>query len=302
MSVDWQAEGLLENVEDPSARRARVALLEDLHGDGVELDELRRAVHEDRLALLPVERILAPEGDRLTALQLAERTGAELEFLSNLRTALGLPRPADDDPIYTEDDVRAIELQLQLDRAGFAEADRLEVARVLGQSMAQLAYTVRDVTRRTVRHPGDTELSIGLRYAETAKGSAPLLGPLLEHVLNLHLREQLCQDVISAADLAGGHVAGTAQVGVCFADLVGFTRLGEELPSEELGAVAGRLAELATDVAAPPVRVVKLIGDAAMLVSPPRARGGAGRGDRPGGRGRARGRALSPPARRRRGG
>jgi adenylate cyclase len=39
------------------------------------------------------------------------------------------------------------------------------------------------------------------------------------------------------------------------------------MPTEELGLVAGRLDEMATAVAAPPVRLVKLIGDAAMLVS-----------------------------------
>ena len=55
---------------------------------------------------------------------------------------------------------------------------------------------------------------------------------------------------------------------VCFADLVGFTRLGEEVPPEELGGVVGRLGDLASDVARRPVQLIKLIGDAAMLVSP----------------------------------
>jgi adenylate cyclase len=50
--------------------------------------------------------------------------------------------------------------------------------------------------------------------------------------------------------------------------MVGFTKLGEELPPEELGALTGRLGELASGVADPPVRLVKMIGDAAMLVSP----------------------------------
>ena len=53
----------------------------------------------------------------------------------------------------------------------------------------------------------------------------------------------------------------------CFADFVGFTRLGEALDAEDLGALVGRLGELAADVAFAPVRLVKMIGDAAMLVS-----------------------------------
>ena len=35
---------------------------------------------------------------------------------------------------------------------------------------------------------------------------------------------------------------------ICFADLVGFTRLGEEVPPEELGRLAVRLEALAADV------------------------------------------------------
>jgi adenylate cyclase len=49
--------------------------------------------------------------------------------------------------------------------------------------------------------------------------------------------------------------------------MVEFTRLGEEIAPEELGMVAGRLEEMATAVAEPPVRLVKTIGDEVMLVS-----------------------------------
>ena len=72
--------------------------------------------------------------------------------------------------------------------------------------------------------------------------------------------------------------------------MVGFTQLGETLEPEELGTVTGRLGELAAaDVVEPPVRLVKLIGDAAMLVGPQpagaRGGAGAGRGGASGGRG-----------------
>jgi adenylate cyclase len=50
--------------------------------------------------------------------------------------------------------------------------------------------------------------------------------------------------------------------------MVGFTQLGESLAPDELGEVTGRLNELATEVIEPPVRLVKLIGDAVMLAGP----------------------------------
>ena len=52
--------------------------------------------------------------------------------------------------------------------------------------------------------------------------------------------------MIAAADLDSGELGGAAELTVCFADLVEFTRLGEEIPPEELGLVAGRLEEMAT--------------------------------------------------------
>ena len=73
--------------------------------------------------------------------------------------------------------------------------------------------------------------------------------------------------MIGAADLAAGEIGGAVDLTICFADLVEFTRLGEEIAPEELGLVAGRLEEMATAVAEPPVRLVKTIGDAVMLVS-----------------------------------
>src|ERR1700743_2658981 len=59
---------------------------------------------------------------------------------------------------------------------------------------------------------------------------------------------------------------GARHLTAASADLVGFTKLGEEVPPEELGQLANRLADLARDVAAPPVRFVKTIGDAAMFI------------------------------------
>jgi adenylate cyclase len=64
------------------------------------------------------------------------------------------------------------------------------------------------------------------------------------------------------AQLPGGR-----PIEVAFADVVEFTRLGEEVPPEELGEVAARLASLTRDVVAEPVHFVKTIGGAVMLVS-----------------------------------
>ncbi|HEY1450893.1 MAG TPA: adenylate/guanylate cyclase domain-containing protein, partial [Solirubrobacteraceae bacterium] len=85
--------------------------------------------------------------------------------------------------------------------------------------------------------------------------------------LTLHLKHATQSTVVSALERSGGQLPGSREVSVCFADLVGFTRLGEEVTPDELGRLAVRLEALASDVAEPPVRLVKTIGDAAMLAS-----------------------------------
>jgi adenylate cyclase len=74
--------------------------------------------------------------------------------------------------------------------------------------------------------------------------------------------------MIGRVEREQGAIAGAQEMTICFADLVGFTRLGGEMEAPELGSVAGKLAELAAGLAERPVRLVKTIGDAAMFVSP----------------------------------
>jgi adenylate cyclase len=267
VAIDFEKEGLLDGLDDRE-RAARRRLLEELSAEGVSLEELRQAVAEDRLALLPVERVLAGEGRRYTAAEVAERAGLQIEFLLRQRQALGLPIPDPRERAFTEEDVESARRTKAFRDAGLPEEGMLEVSRVVGMAMGQIAAANRDLIGDAFLEPGDTELDVGLRYAEAARSLAPMLGATLQYVLNLHLREQIRREVIGRAELAEGRLPGAADVAICFADLVGFTRLGEQVATEELGGVTRRLSQLAGEVADPPVRLVKLIGDAAMLVSP----------------------------------
>src|SRR4029453_6477400 len=98
----------------------------------------------------------------------------------------------------------------------------------------------------------DTELDLALRYEEAVRKVAPVTVPLLNHVLLLHQLQQLRQATLGGAALAEGRLGGAREIAVCFADLVGFTRLGERVPASELGAVAGRLGDLAAEGATDP--------------------------------------------------
>src|SRR4051794_41850812 len=90
--MDWESEGLLEGLEDDAARDARRRLLDHLHDEGCDVEELRAAVKEDRLVLLPVERFLAGKGE-YSQRDIAKEAGLELDPLPALPQALRLPVP-----------------------------------------------------------------------------------------------------------------------------------------------------------------------------------------------------------------
>jgi adenylate cyclase len=264
---DFAAAGLLDGLEDEGARAARLELLQQLHDAGVPLDELRQAAHEDRLALLPVELLFAREL-RYTAREVAERAGLPLEFLMRTQQAFGMSVSDPDERTFSEEGLKAAERAARFRAAGLPEEGMIEISRVLGVSMARLAEAMRALVAEAVRPAAESEHDLGLRYAALARDLVPELGPLMESALMAHMVDQIRTDAVSRAELAGEALPGARPVAVAFADLVGFTRLGESRPVDELGAVAGRLAEMAQGVAVHPVRLVKTIGDAAMLVSP----------------------------------
>lgn len=266
MTIDFEAEGLLDGLEG-EARQARLELLERLAGEGVPLAELREAVEGGRLTLLPVERALAGDGPRYTPREVAEISGVELELLQRATAALGIPYSDPDRRALTEAELEQARRLREFREAGLPEEGIVQVARTIGIGTARIAEANREQVIRTMMRPGDTERDLALRFAAAAEHMLPVFEPILLYALRAHMLEQIRRDVIGAADLASGQMGTAAEVSVCFADLVGFTRLGEQVATEELGLVAGRLEELATDVAEPPVRLVKLIGDAAMLVS-----------------------------------
>ncbi|HEV2075022.1 MAG TPA: adenylate cyclase regulatory domain-containing protein, partial [Thermoleophilaceae bacterium] len=191
-----------------------------------------------------------------------------LELLERLHQSLGLPRFELDQRMFAEDDLEAARTARRLLDAELPADGLLEVARVIGRAIETVAAASRELVGSALLKAGDTELDVARRYASAAAELGPLMGSLLDYQYRTRLREGLRREAaVPPEALEAGELPGAVEVAVGFADLVDFTRLGEQLPAEDVGRVAGRLAEMADEVAEEPVRLVKTIGDAAMLVS-----------------------------------
>ena len=86
--VDIEALGLLDGLES-EARTERAELIAWLLDRGFSIDQIRASVAP---LLLPANRVMGEDGVCLSARQVCEATGLDLELLQRLQGAVGLPR------------------------------------------------------------------------------------------------------------------------------------------------------------------------------------------------------------------
>jgi adenylate cyclase len=250
---------------DGSERQARRKLLRLLADDGFTEQELRVAIAENRLALLPVDRTL---GGTHTAREIEQSSGLSADALVRMRRLTGLAEPGIDERVFSAADIEAARSTRMFLDAGFSEEAIIEITAVLGEGMSRLAATITAAFLQTFLRKGDSEEDAALRFAQLTEQLTPGTEPILVSSFNAHLRDAVRRGMLGRRELATGEPPAEQQLCICFADLVGFTRLGSEVAVGEIGSVAGRLARLAADTVRPPVRLIKTIGDAAMFVSP----------------------------------
>lgn len=262
--VDIEAFGLLDGLEG-QARQERADLITWLLARGFDIDHIRGSVAAP--LMLAANRVLGDDGDYVSAHEVCEEAGIDLELLQRLHRSMGLPRIEDPDAavLLRADAEAAIGATFLLD-LGIPPEDAVAITRVMTESLGHAAAILRESALKMVLRPGVTEIEIAEASEELARRATPMLGPMMEDFIRLQLRQSFAIEAVNAAERAIGGLPGARMVTVCFADLAGFTTLGESLPPEELEHVASMLAELAHEAAINPVRFVKSIGDAVMLV------------------------------------
>jgi adenylate cyclase len=261
---DFEALGLLDGF-DATAREERVELIQWLLDQGFSIDHICGSAAAP--LMLPASKVLGDDGHYVSAREVSEASGIELELLRRLHRAIGVEV---DDPnaavLLRADAEAAARAKFFLD-LGFDPDDTVALMRVVIENLGHIAEIMREAALKTLLRPGASEVELAQAAEQLALRSAPTLGAVMEDLIRLELRRSFETDAVTAAERATGTLPGARTVTVCFADLAGFTRLGEAIRPEDLERVASRFAELAHDVARSPVRFVKSIGDAVMLVS-----------------------------------
>jgi len=232
---------------------------------GATEQDIDQAVADDVLDLLAVDQLLVPAPRRYTQGDVSERTGLSLDLIKRFWRALGFLDVPDDDPVFTDLDIEAVELFQAMLELGATDVDMaLQLARVIGSSMARIAEAELAPGSMTMASENDSVLAADA-FASTAGAALPAMGRLLEFVWRRHVQAATRRTMLLRVR---GLPSGASPVlAVGFADMVGFTLLSQHLSEHDLAAVVRRFEDLAYDIVTGlGGRVVKMIGDEAMFV------------------------------------
>ena len=252
----------------PAVAHARIVAR--LRERGHSLEEIRRASSEGRLAYGFIEDLFDSGEATHTVDDAAEQTGLEAALVERIWSSLGLPRRELEH--LSGDDLEALRYVALVLDAGFPLVAFLQLARVYGQAIAQIADAEARLFHTYVHEPLMREGVPGLQMAEEmehlARDLLPLASPIMDFLHTRLLQRSVEQDVVGHME---GHLEGESRlvrptVAIVFADLAGYTRFTEEYGEEEALSYVERFVEAVGETIPEDARVVKTIGDAVMVI------------------------------------
>jgi adenylate cyclase len=271
----WSRMGVVPGVEGnggwDSAAVAQARIVARLRERGHPLEQIRAAGEQGRLAYGYIEDMLGTEERRRSLGEVAEATGLEPALIERFWSGIGLPAAGLEH--LDDEDVQALHHVAAILDAGFPLVAFLQLVRVYGQALAEIADAEVRLFHLYVHEPLMRRGVPGLEIAEEMEGLAgdllPLSSPLMDYVHQRFLRRFVEQDVVGhmESELEDEDLAlGRVRVAIAFADLAGYARFTEEEGDEQALSLVERFVEGVSATLPGDARVIKTIGDEVMVV------------------------------------
>jgi adenylate cyclase len=244
---------------------------------GHSLAEIQRATEEGRLAFGFLEDLFPSDQTNVSIRDASRETGLEQALIVRLINGFGVSQQSTDN--LTEDDLQLLRYVAAVLETGFPLVALLQLVRVYGQAMARVADAEVRLFHLYVHEPllraGRTGVETAEEMHAISRETLPLVGPILDQIHQRYLMHFIEQDVVGhmESDMDGSDFdMGRMRVAIAFADLAGYTRLTEEEGEQTAVDAVERFVD-AVEVTLPDeARVIKTIGDEAMIVGSDPAR------------------------------
>ena len=269
----WVKSGLIPNYDGdwtPGAvGHARV--ISRMRERGHSLAQIRQATADGRLAFGYLDELLPPSEHTYTLRQASRETGLDPGLIERVVTSVGWT-PVESRKL-SESEVELLRYVATVLDAGFPLVAMLQLVRVYGQALAQVADAEVRLFHLHVHEPlmrsGLSGIEVSDEMQSLTRELLPLAAPVMEQIHEHFLRHFVEQDVVGhmEADLEG-EIAdlGRMHVAIAFADLTGYTRMTEEEGELEAVDAVERFVEAVETSLPDDARVIKTIGDEVMVV------------------------------------
>src|SRR5215218_3445931 len=233
----WVRSGLvpLANGTWTDAAIAQARIVARLRERGHRLDQIRAAAESGRLAYGYLEQLFPGASGPHSLEDAAEHTGLEPALIQRMWGSLGFP--AGSRRGFTDEDLELLEYAATVLQAGFPLVAFLQLIRVYGVALAQIADAEVKLFHLYVHEPLMRDGVPGLEMAEEMETLAadllPLAAPMMDGLHRRLLRHFVEQDVVGHMETEGDFDLGRLRVAIAFADLAGYTRLTEEAGEEQ---------------------------------------------------------------------
>jgi adenylate cyclase len=270
----WVREGLIPQAEDGWTRGAlaQTRIVARLRDRGHSIEEIRDATESGRLAFGYIEDLFPAVEEAVPLEVAAAETGLEPALIERIFTTMGFPRG--EDWRISQDDVQYLRYSAAVLAAGFPLVAFLQLVRVYGQALAQIADAEVRLFHLYVHEPLMRDGVPALEMAEEMDGLTgellPLASPIMDYIHQRNLAHFVEQDVIGHMENELGDETlelGRLRVAIAFADLAGYTKMTEEQGDEEAVTAVERFIEAVEATLPEDARIIKTIGDEVMVVA-----------------------------------
>jgi adenylate cyclase len=268
----WAESGVIPGYDGEwtPAAAAHARIVARLRERGHSLKAIRAAGAAGRLAFAYTEDLFPREAGPYSLDDAVKETGLEPALIERIYGAAGFSSAQLER--LTDDDLQLLRYIAAVLAAGFPLVAFLQLVRVYGQALAQIADAEVRLFHLYVHEPLMRDGVPGMEMAEEMEGLArellPLASPIMDAMHQRFLAHFVEQDVVGhmEMDLDGALDLGRLRVAIAFADLAGYTRLTEELGDELAVDAVERFVEAVENTLPDDARIVKTIGDEVMIV------------------------------------